>query len=326
MGDGENAFALDASDVAFDVFRLRARGGRDADRFALNYDNVAVTDSLTQTISAGRGADEIALIMNQVSINSSVVTKLKGDAGADVITAMVTGVHVAADGSFRLSLEGKHGADRLRADVTDLLLDGALELMLKGGHDNDTAAAVVHADDRSRGTIKKAEVKGDQDDDDLELALFGPRGLKLKKALLDGGKGFDRCLATPNVKVIHCEANNSPPVLSPIGNQTIPHAGGNITLSATDPDQGDVRTFSATAETLEFTLDQQLGLFFTGSYYENLYGQGEKWMLGSGGKSYFILPNGDFHEWDNTPRSATGPLIATLSPNVHADPTLLHDA
>ena len=126
---------------------------------------------------------------------------------------------------------------------------------------------------------------------------------------------------------------NLPPVLAPIGNQAIPSepAVTNITLSATDPEL-DPLTFGASAETQEFTLDQQLNLdaFSPGQYFENLYGQGEKWLVGNlnnfGNPWYIILPSGAFLEWDGTANSATGTLLATLSPATHANPALLHDA
>ncbi len=55
----------------------------------------------------------------------------------------------------------------------------------------------------SNGTLK-AEMKGGDDDGNLTLAVVAPASVDLD-ALLDGGDGFDRCSATPNVEVKNCE-------------------------------------------------------------------------------------------------------------------------
>ena len=84
------------------------------------------------------------------------------------------------------------------------------------------------------------------------------------------------------------------------GTQTFPETRDtfDISLTATDPNVGDVLTFSGTAEGAEFHLDQTLGLNFTGDFSENVAGLGEKWLLAEDGRTwYYIEPNGDFWRW-----------------------------
>ena len=75
-----------------------------------------------------------------------------------------------------------------------------------------------------------------------------------------------------------------------------------------------------------YSLDQRLSFHFTGKYFENWGGHGEKWILSSVGWHY-VKPNGDLFQWDGTSRvPLLGQLIAQTTPGVHQDPTLLHDA
>jgi hypothetical protein len=204
MGPGDNVLDLLAADVVFDVFELDARAGNGADRFDLKYQNVAVTRSLTHFISAGNGADRIGLMWDNVTVNSSVLTQLQGDAGADVIDVDARGGSIAAGGLLGLNIEGNDGNDRLRAQIVDLLLDGQMELSLSGGRDNDTVAALVRFADLAGGTFSGI-VGGDQGDDDLLFDLLAQNTVTIQRALLDGGKGIDRCRASRSVTVVNCE-------------------------------------------------------------------------------------------------------------------------
>jgi uncharacterized protein YkwD len=76
---------------------------------------------------------------------------------------------------------------------------------------------------------------------------------------------------------------------------------------------------------LPYALDQELGLFFSGSYSTNWGGLGEKWIRGSGNVWYYIIPDGTFYRWHGgsiTNRT----LIAQLDPVYHTSPSLLHNA
>ena len=65
-----------------------------------------------------------------------------------------------------------------------------------------------------------------------------------------------------------------------------------------------------------------------GSYYTNEFGQNEKWMSGTSGTWYCILPNGQVRRWAGS-MSATlqsANLIATLNASYYANPSLLWNA
>ena len=47
-------------------------------------------------------------------------------------------------------------------------------------------------------------------------------------------------------------------------------------------------------------------------------------MQGEGGLWYFLTPEGGLYRWDGG--GATGPLVATLDPSYHAQPSLLYTA
>lgn len=118
---------------------------------------------------------------------------------------------------------------------------------------------------------------------------------------------------------------NSPPVLAPIADRTIP-SGQDVViepLSATDPD-GDPIRLAATAQSLAYVLDQQLGLTFTGDYSLNWGGRDEKWMQSTTGW-HFILPDGELYRWDGS-GTAAGTPVGTPGASYYADPPLLHDA
>jgi hypothetical protein len=117
-----------------------------------------------------------------------------------------------------------------------------------------------------------------------------------------------------------------PPVLSPIPNATIPSSQDVLTvqLSATHP-QGKPLSFSATAESLAYVLDQQLGLFTDGDLWQNWGGRNENWLMGNGGQWYFILPNGELYRWDGSGQ-ATGTLVGIPGASYHAQIDQLYNA
>ena len=71
-------------------------------------------------------------------------------------------------------------------------------------------------------------------------------------------------------------------------------------------------------------VDRELGLHFYQSLYENSGGRGEKWVRGSSGDWYFVLPNGDLHLWDKK-AGANGPLVVHIGVEFHAQPKRLHN-
>jgi hypothetical protein len=122
---------------------------------------------------------------------------------------------------------------------------------------------------------------------------------------------------------------DAPPVLAPIANQVLQGSQPlTIALSATDAD-GDSLTYSALVPgALAYQLKQQLGLMPAMNYYTNSWGFHEKWITGSGGQWYFILPDGELRQWAATryPTPASYTLIANLDSSYYADPSRLWNA
>jgi hypothetical protein len=120
--------------------------------------------------------------------------------------------------------------------------------------------------------------------------------------------------------------SNHAPVLAPIAGRSVPASQDVITvaLSATDVD-GDPVVYSATARSLAYELDQQLGLTFAGDYYASWGGRGEKWMQSAAGGWHFLTPDGALYRWDGA-AGAHGTLVGTPGAGYLADPSLLHDA
>ncbi len=108
-----------------------------------------------------------------------------------------------------------------------------------------------------------------------------------------------------------CGINEFPPVLNPIADLTISSgtADGVLALMANDPDVCDTLTFGATAQSIEYYLDQTLGFEFSGgNEYLNYFGLNEKWLTSVSGKWYYILPNGNLYNWSGGPLS-NDPLV-----------------
>jgi hypothetical protein len=81
-----------------------------------------------------------------------------------------------------------------------------------------------------------------------------------------------------------------------------------------------------TVELDAYELDSSQNLHFSRSLFPNWGGLNERWMLGDDAW-YYITPNGDVFEWNGSPRhNLSGELVAQLSPEYHADPSLLYNA
>lgn len=96
------------------------------------------------------------------------------------------------------------------------------------------------------------------------------------------------------------------------------HADPTLLTEAVNPHLEDL-----TPDERAFELDTALSLRTTSSYWEDWSGLGEKWMRSSiENRWYYIEPNGDLYKWN----SGTKFFVATLSPEFHSDPALLHEA
>jgi len=121
---------------------------------------------------------------------------------------------------------------------------------------------------------------------------------------------------------------NQPPVLTPIGDQTMPTSQNtlDVSLLASDPNMGDVLTFSVSGQSQAYVLDQSLGLGLSdGNDYLDWGGLNEKWFTTTVGGWYYIKPNGQFYRWLGGALSSDT-LVATLDPSYWTDTSLLYNA
>jgi hypothetical protein len=106
-----------------------------------------------------------------------------------------------------------------------------------------------------------------------------------------------------------------------------PLAAAGVALSATDPNVGDVLTFSASGQSQAYVLDQSLGLGFSGgNEYLNYGGLNEKWFTTSGGTWYYITPEGNLYRWLGGSSLAGDPLVATLDSSYWSNTALIYNA
>ncbi len=120
--------------------------------------------------------------------------------------------------------------------------------------------------------------------------------------------------------------SNQAPVLAAIPEKTIANGtlNGTVNLSATDANN-DTLTYSATAQSIEYHLDQQYQ--FSGSSYFNFYGHSEKYVYGSTeSKWYYVLPTGKLHVFAGAVNPQVDTLIGQLSVSAYTDTSLLHNA
>jgi len=119
---------------------------------------------------------------------------------------------------------------------------------------------------------------------------------------------------------------NQPPEWSLLGDATLTDARDRLAIPFTvyDPDAQFVR-LASTVHSLEYYLDQSLGLFTTGDDHTNWGGRSEKWLMGEGHQWYFILPDGRLYAWDGG-RTASGTLVDSVSESCYVEPHLLHEA
>lgn len=96
----------------------------------------------------------------------------------------------------------------------------------------------------------------------------------------------------------------------------VPQSGWSQSASATSPLAADI-----------FALDSFLDLRFTGKYFENYGGRGERWMWGDGGHWHYVTPDGSLYEWDGNAASTTtlveGTFVASLGMSYYRDPSLI---
>ncbi|GEM_PF-3421389 len=147
----------------------------------------------------------------------------------------------------------------------------------------------------------------------------------------NSGLSFPRLDVAAALRNVAGAIGDGTPVLSPIADQTISPGGTLIvTLVASDPNHDPITfaTHLVAAGNRLYELRQQLGLTYLGDYYTNVWGQNEKWLGGSGGTWYCILPNGELRRWAGTMNATltAANLVTTVNANAYSDPSLLWNA
>jgi hypothetical protein len=119
----------------------------------------------------------------------------------------------------------------------------------------------------------------------------------------------------------------APPVLSPIVDQTMPSSQDSLLINLTASDaNNDPLTYSATAQSVEYHLDQTLGLSAVGgNEYLNWGGRNEKWLTSASGAWYYVTPDGKLYRWLGG-GLASDPLVEQVSAAAYANTALLHSA
>lgn len=124
----------------------------------------------------------------------------------------------------------------------------------------------------------------------------------------------------------------APPTLAAIPNQTMAAGAPLVVALSATAMPGATLTYKVQATSAtgsaDYQVGQQLGLHYAGGYFQNSIGQNEKWVMGSGGQWYCLMPSGALRRWMGDPANtlAAGALVASLGSAAYADPTRLWTA
>jgi hypothetical protein len=138
---------------------------------------------------------------------------------------------------------------------------------------------------------------------------------------------------TTNAKTFSVTINNSAPVIGSIATQRMLAGQASVTFAVPVSDaDGDALTYQAVAQVPDaaaYQLDRTYDFRPTSAtYYYNLLGQSEKWLIDKSNRWYLIMPTGKVYRWAQTlsaTLTATNQ-IAALDPKVYTEPRLLWDA
>lgn len=133
----------------------------------------------------------------------------------------------------------------------------------------------------------------------------------------------------PDVDLDIKMTGNAIPVLEYIGDQTVQEGEVLVvSLAGSDADLDTLRYSVAviTIEELAYQLDQELGFWTDGEFFENWGGLNEKWLRSTDGSWYFITPDGKLFKWNNNADLATSSLEASLDASYHAELSKLYEA
>jgi hypothetical protein len=126
---------------------------------------------------------------------------------------------------------------------------------------------------------------------------------------------------------------NTVPTLEAIPAQTLAKGQTSLAISlVTNDADNDKLAFQAIVQTPNATayqLNQQYRFQqYNGTYYTNLWGYNEKWLVGADNQWYALMPNGEIYRWSLSMTQTLKPTnrVATLDASFYHDPRLLWDA
>ncbi len=155
----------------------------------------------------GNGNDLFdSVVGGDVTGGSRVLVQAFGGFGNDQMAIRAGVIGIAPASSVLFGLDGL--ADNDLAFINFLgEADGELRIGVVGGIGNDVVAANVGLSSLSTGAVAVFADGGVGNDVlQVNVPVVGTINLIASLFRLDGGLGLDRCLATPNVFVINCEA------------------------------------------------------------------------------------------------------------------------
>jgi Bacterial Ig domain len=248
--------------------------------------------------------------------------------GSFVVEAAVTDGTAFARQRFTVTVQNIQNSPPVLASIANLTMphsQGKLSLLLSATDaDGDAltyAARVVPLGTQTPPVA--VTVQGNQLTLDPAISFVGT--FTVEATVSDGTASATRTFTVT--------VTNTAPVLAAIADQAI--AGTQtlvtLTLAASDAD-GDAVSFSArilTPDAAAYQLDQKLGLAqYSGSYYTNMWGAQEKWLVGANGLWYGLLPDGKLYRWTGSFTTTVQPanLVAALDPLFYSEPRLLWDA
>jgi hypothetical protein len=202
LGAGDDTATLDfAAGVNDAELEVDVRGAGGDDTVDATFGDVTDGD-VSLRARLGAGTDELtADLTGDVTGDSDVELDADGGNGDDVLGFNLAGA-IDEDATVEVDADGGRGNDDISLTYAGVI-DGELDIRLDGGIGNDVVAGTVTAEGAGTGEVT-ARVRGGRGDDDLTLNIVAPAGVDVS-GLLDGGRGTDTCVATPNVTVINCE-------------------------------------------------------------------------------------------------------------------------
>jgi len=208
LSGAANSVTLDFSQgVSSPYLTIGVLGTRGTDTVTASFGSVSDSYAYFGTYLGG-GDDSFDATVTGDIHGYGVAIAAFGGSGKDTLGVHVTGA-VDAGAYLGVLLDGDSGDDTINFDYTGQM-NGKLGVALVGGYGSDTVAGNITLDSGSTGKVAAAVFGGDGDDT-LTLNVTDNSGntgdtQPSVYALLDGGPGFDTCVATSNVKVINCEA------------------------------------------------------------------------------------------------------------------------